>query len=174
MRTLVLLNAPQGDYRLRPDSSLMNAGDPDLALHDSDRSRSDIGAYGGPPPLKEGRRASAASSIFQELFGSPEILRSSLSASGLPGIIHVPTATTVPEGSLDVGYNSRAIQRSFLALISSRILTSRRVFAASHHRRTGHRCEETDTGTHIAGDISANAHFLLLEDKSWWPGIAVG
>ena len=32
----------------------------------------------------------------------------------------------------------------------------------------------TDTGTQIAGDISANAQFFLLEDKSWWPGIAVG
>ena len=50
--------------------------------------------------------ASGTSSIFEELFGTPEILRSSLSASGLPGIIHVPTATTVPEGSLDVGYNT--------------------------------------------------------------------
>ena len=54
------------------------------------------------------RRASGASSVFEELFGTPEILRNSLSASGLPGIIHVPTATTVPEGSLDVGYNVHA------------------------------------------------------------------
>ena len=29
-------------------------------------------------------------------------------------------------------------------------------------------------GRRFAGDISANAQFLLLEDKSWWPGIAVG
>jgi hypothetical protein len=100
------VNAPQGNYRLRSDSPLINAGDPDPALHDSDGSRNDIGAYGGPPPLKEVRRASGAPSIFEELFGTPEILRNSLSASGLPGLIHVPTATTVPEGSLDVGYNT--------------------------------------------------------------------
>src|SRR5215813_8063834 len=99
------VNAPQENYRLRSDSPLINAGDPDPALHDSDGSRSDIGAYGGPPPLKEVRRASGAPSIFEELFGTPEILRNSLSASGLPGLIHVPTATTVPDGSLDVGYN---------------------------------------------------------------------
>src|SRR6516165_3942906 len=29
-------------------------------------------------------------------------------------------------------------------------------------------------GNDLARDISANAQLLLLEDKSWWPGIAVG
>src|SRR5215471_18821966 len=102
------VNAPQGDYRLRPDSPLINAGDPDPAWHDRDGSRNDIGAYGGPPPRQEVRRASVASSIFEELFGAPDVLRNSLSASGLPGIIHVPTATTVPNGSLDVNYTPRS------------------------------------------------------------------
>ena len=169
------VDAPQGDYRLRPDSPLMNAGDPDPALHDSDRSRSDIGAYGGPPPRQEIRRASGAPSVFEELFGTPEILRNSLSASGLPGLIHVPTATTVPEGSLDVGYNVTRDPKVFPGVNQQKNFN----FAFGFLPRLtiggrGTDARNTDTGTQIAGDISANAQFLLLEDKSWWPGVAVG
>src|SRR6266446_287506 len=169
------VNVPQGNYRLRPDSPLMNAGDPDPAWHDRDGSRSDLGAYGGPPPSKEVRRASAASSVFAELFGTPEILRSSLSASGLPGIIHVPTATTIPDGSLDIGYNIMRDPKVFPGVNQQRNFT----FAFGFLPRLtiggrGTDARNTDTGTQIAGDISANAHFLLLEDKSWWPGVAVG
>src|SRR6266446_5877841 len=177
------VNVPQGNYRLRPDSPLMNAGDPDPAWHDSDGSRSDIGAYGGPPPLKEVRRASAASSVFAELFGTPEILRSSLSASGLPGIIHVPTATTVPDGSLDIGYNIMRDPKVFpgvdrqknfnfaFGFLPRVTIGGRGTVATNTH------LPEDPTralGNDLARDISANAQFLLLEDKSWWPGVAVG
>jgi len=177
------VNASQGNYRLRPDSPLINAGDPDPALHDRDGSRSDIGAYGGPPPRQESPRASAASSIFEELFGTPEVLRNSLSASGLPGIIHVPTATTVPDGSLDVGYNTTRDPQAFPGVNQQKNFN----FAFGFLPRLtigGRGTVATDTnlpndssrvlGNDLARDISANAQFLLLEDKSWWPSIAVG
>ena len=169
------VNAPQGNYRLRPGSPLINAGDPDPALRDRDKSRSDIGAYGGPLPLKEERRVSAAPSVFEELFGTPEILRGSLSASGLPGIIHVPTATTVPEGSLDVGYNVTRDPKVFPGVNQQKNFN----FAFGFLPRLtiggrGTDARNTDIGKQLAGDISANAHFLVLEDKSWWPGVAVG
>ena len=169
------VNASQGDYRLRPNSPLINAGDPDPTLYDSDRSRSDIGAYGGPPPRPEVRRASGTSSVFEELFGTPEVLRTSLSASGLPGLIHVPTATTVPEGSLDVGYNITRDPKVFPGVNQQKNFTF--AFGLLPRLTLGGRgtdARNTDTGTQLAGDISANAQLLLLEDKSWWPGVAVG
>src|SRR5215510_10420639 len=177
------VNASQDNYRLRPGSPLINAGDPDPALHDSDRSRSDIGAYGGPPPRQEVQRASVASSIFEELFGAPDVLRNSLSASGLPGIIHVPTATTVPNGSLDVNYNTTIDPNVFPGVTQQKNFN----FALGFLPRLtigGRGTVATDTnlpndpsrvlGNDLARDISANVQFLLLEDKSWWPRIAVG
>ena len=176
------VNAPQGNYRLRPDSPLINAGDPDPALPDADGSRSDIGVYGGPP-LKEIRRPSGTSSVFEELFGTPEILRNSLSASGLPGIIHVPTATMVPEGSLDVGYNTVRDLEVFPGVDRQKNFN----FALGFLPRVtigGRGTVATDTalrgvptralGDDLARDISANAQFLLLEDKRWWPGHRCG
>jgi hypothetical protein len=169
------VNALQGNYRLRPDSPLINAGDPDPALHDRDGSRNDIGAYGGPPPRPEARRVSGAPSIFEELFGPPEVLRNGLSASGLPGIIHVPTATTVPEGSLDVGYNTTRDAKVFPGVNQQKNFNF--AFGFLPRLTLGGRgidARNTDTGAQLARDISANAQVLVLEDKSWWPGIAVG
>jgi hypothetical protein len=171
----------QGDYRLRPDSLLVHAGDPDPALHDADGSRSDIGVYGGPP-FQEIRRPSAASSVFEELFGTPEILRNSLSVWGLPGIIHVPTATMVPAGSLDIGYNMARDFDVFPGVDRQRNFT----FAFGFLPRVtlgGRGTVPTDKdlrdpslplGNDLARDISANLQLLLLEDKSWWPAVAVG
>ena len=168
------VQAPQGDYRLRPNSLLMRAGDPEPALHNRDGSRNDIGVYGGPPPPQELRRTSGTSSVFEELFGTPEILRNSLSASGLPGIIHVPTATMVPVGSLDVGYNTARDLHVFPGIDRQKNFN----FAFGFLPRLtigGRGTVATDaTGVDLARDISANAQFLLLEDKSWWPGVAVG
>jgi hypothetical protein len=169
------VNALQGNYRLRSDSPLINAGDPDPALHDRDGSRNDIGAYGGPPPRPEARRVSGAPSIFEELFGPPEVLRNGLSASGLPGIIHVPTATTVPEGSLDVGYNTTRDAKVFPGVNQQKNFNF--AFGFLPRLTLGGRgidARNTDTGAQLARDISANAQVLVLEDKSWWPGIAVG
>ena len=169
------VDALQGNYRLRPDSPLINTGDPDPALQDSDRSRSDIGAYGGPPPRQETQRASGTSSIFEALFGAPDILRNSLSASGLPGLIHVPTATSVPDGSLDVGYNTARDPNVFPGVNQQKNFNF--AFGLLPRLTLGGRgtdARNTDTGIQLAGDISANAQLLLLEDKSWWPGVAVG
>src|SRR5262249_8776331 len=122
----------------------------------------------------EVRRASGAPSIFEELFGTPEILRNSLSASGLPGLIHVPTATTVPEGSLDVGYNTARDRHVFPSVDRQQNFN----FAFGFLPRLtigGRGTVATDaTGVDFVRDISANAQVLLLEDKSWWPSVAVG
>ena len=75
-------------------------------MRDPDGSRNDIGVYGGPRPSERLPRPPGTTSVFEELFGTPEILRTSLSVWGLPGLIHVPTATMVPPGSLDVAYNT--------------------------------------------------------------------
>ena len=44
----------QGDYRLRPDSHCIDAGDPDPSFQDVDGSRNDMGAWGGPRPPDPG------------------------------------------------------------------------------------------------------------------------
>ena len=46
----LFVDAARGDYRLRTDSPLIDAGEPDVALNDADGSRNDMGAYGGPQP----------------------------------------------------------------------------------------------------------------------------
>src|SRR5207249_7066075 len=110
-----------------------------------------------------------------ELFGTPEILRNSLSVWGLPGLIHMPTATMVPPGSLDVAYNTARDPNVFPGVDRQKNFN----FAFGFLPRVtiggrGTVATDTDTGVDLARDISANAQFLLLEDKSWWPGIAVG
>lgn len=42
----MFVNADAGNWKLKPGSLSIDAGDP--ALHDPDGSSSDIGAYGGP------------------------------------------------------------------------------------------------------------------------------
>lgn len=176
--------ALQGDYRLRSDSPLVDAGDPEVALYDRDGSRNDIGVYGGPPAPKELRRAAGVSSVFEELFGTPEILRNSLSVWGLPGLIHVPTATMVPAGSLDIGYNMardpeifRGVDRqqnfNFALGFLPRVTIGGRgaVTTDTAPRRRRHGGILVDN---ITDDLSANLQLLLLEDKRWWPAVAVG
>lgn len=165
----------QGNYRLQPASPLIHGGDPAPALHNRDGSRNDIGAYGGPPPPVEERRAHRATSVFEEMFATPDMLRNSLSVWGLPGIVHVPTATMVPTGSLDVGYNmardldvfpgvDRQHNFNFALGFLPRVTIGGRGTVAT----------DTDTDVDIARDISANVQLLLLEDKHWWPAVAVG
>ena len=95
----LFVDAARGDYCLRTDSPLIDAGDPDVALNDADGSRNDMGAYGGPQP----RPAPAP----QPVLAPPEMLPSSLAFHGLPGIINVPTATVVPSGSVDLQYHNK-------------------------------------------------------------------
>jgi hypothetical protein len=42
------VDAAAGDFRLRPASPCINAGDPNPIYNDADGSRNDMGAYGGP------------------------------------------------------------------------------------------------------------------------------
>lgn len=44
----LFVDAKNGDFRLKPGSSAIDAGDPDPAFDDSDGTRNDIGAFGGP------------------------------------------------------------------------------------------------------------------------------
>lgn len=105
----------------------------------------------------------------------PSELRNGLSVRGLPGLINVPSATVVPEGSLDLGYSIARDREAFatvdrqhnfafaVGLLPRLTLGGRGVVATN-----------TDTGRDLARDISANVQLVLLKDQSWWPALALG
>ena len=100
------VQAQQGDYRLREDSPLRDAGHPAVEFNDPDGSRSDLGIAGGPQPQPP--------KPVQPLLAVPEgLLQNSLSFQGLPGIIDIPTATMVPPGSFDLEYNVKPDRNVF-------------------------------------------------------------
>jgi Right handed beta helix region len=45
----LFMNAAAGDFRLRPGSPCIDAGDPDPRFNDADGTRNDLGPFGGPP-----------------------------------------------------------------------------------------------------------------------------
>lgn len=171
-----LVDATRGNYRLQTASPLVNAGDPEPALRDRDGSRNDIGVYGGPGlPTSP---SPTTSSFVEMLFGlgppdAPSLLRTGLSVRGLPGLIHVPTATSLPQGSLELGYTTARDERVFAGVDQQKTFN----FALGFLPRLtigGRGVVATDLGRDVARDISANAQLLLVEDQSWWPAVAVG
>ena len=50
----LFVNPEKGDFRLRLDSPCRDAGHPSSAWNDRDGSRNDMGAYGGPDPIRIG------------------------------------------------------------------------------------------------------------------------
>jgi hypothetical protein len=159
------VDAQHDDYRLQNDSTLIDAGDPAVTLRDADGSRSDIGAYGGPQPSPKPQA---------ERFVKPEVLRNSLSFQGFPGIIDTPTATMVPPGHFDVGYN---VKRDFNVFPGVDEQQNLNIAIGLLPRVTiGARGTVANAagGVSLAGDISANLQLLLLQEGLWWPSIALG
>jgi hypothetical protein len=158
------LAAQQGDYRLRDDSPLKDAGHPGAEFNDADGSRSDMGLTGGPQP-----QLAAAS---QRSVSPPvELLQNSLSFQGLPGIIDIPTATMVPPGSVDVAFN---IKSDLNVLQSKPDEQLNFTFAVGLLPRVTIGGRGTETNPDQSRDISANLQLLLLQEGIWWPAIAVG
>mgnify|MGYP003393334882 CR=1 FL=1 len=177
------VNASEGDYHLQANSQLVNAGAPEAGLRDADGTRGDIGVYGGPSLPQESRQVQAATSVFEELFGRSPVLRDSMSVWGLPGLVHVPIAATVPAGSLDVGYNvtrdvdvfpgvDRQKNFNFALGFLPRVTIGGRGTVATDSSRGG--LSVGSLGDDLARDVSANVQVLLLEEGGWWPALAVG
>lgn len=171
------VNALQGDYRLRDDSPLRDAGHPAAAFNDTDGSRSDLGIAGGPQPQlpRAARRPLVA-------MPASDILQNSLSFQGLPGIIDIPAATSVPSGSLDLGYNLKRDLNVFPGIRGapgSRVDKQQNFnFAIGLLPRLtiGGRgtVVTNEAGEEATRDISANVQLLLLEEGAWWPAVALG
>jgi hypothetical protein len=58
------LNMDLQDYRLSPSSPCVNAGNPDPAYNDLDGTRNDMGAYGGPDPIRTGVSSQLTRSLY--------------------------------------------------------------------------------------------------------------
>ncbi len=133
---------------------------------------------GGTPGVGDGSEDPGFVNVRQHayhLWPDPEPLRNSLSAWGLPGLIHVPTATMVPSGSLDVEYNMARDPDIFRGVDRQRNFNFALGFLPwLTFGGRGTEATNTATGSELARDISANLQLLLLEDKSWWPAVAIG
>lgn len=68
----LFVNPSKGDFRLRADSPCRDAGNPDPAWNDVDWTRNDMGAYGGPDPIRLGP-------------GHPKVAVMVSPATGVPG-----------------------------------------------------------------------------------------
>lgn len=161
----------QGNYRLRGDSPLIDAGHPDVALNDADGSRSDMGAYGGPQPRLAPSPVPAPA--LSRALAPPEEMPSSLAFHGLPGIINIPTATSVPSGSVDLKYHNKRDSRILPGVEDEKTF----VFAIGFLPWITFGARGTEAGApdrRLAGDISANVEFLVLQEGTWWPSVAVG
>ncbi len=67
------VNMDLQDYHLLDSSPCKDAGNPDLSYNDIDGSRNDMGAYGGPGPIKESITSTLTKSIYvSTLSGYPE------------------------------------------------------------------------------------------------------
>jgi hypothetical protein len=166
------MDAEHGDYRLQATSLLRNAGSPAVEFQDSDGSRSDLGIDGGPQPQ-------AARTTPRRARQATPRIANSLSFQGLPGLIDIPTATSVPSGSLDVAYNQKPDPN--LRLRGRRQVDDEQNFnfAVGLLPRVtiggrGAVADNAELGRDILRDISANLHLLLLDEGAWWPAAAVG
>jgi hypothetical protein len=176
------VNVPQGDYRLRSDSPLIDAGAPDVVYHDPDGSRNDLGAYGGPQPQPP------KISVRARLVATDEpLLQDSLSAMGMPGIIDVPIAAAVPSGSIDLGYNVKVDRNVFgarggdsqqnfnLAVgLLPRLTFGVRGTVVADDDIPPESTPLLELQGDVARDLSANVQLQLLQEGLWWPAIAVG
>ncbi len=159
------VDAVRGDYRLRGESPLIDAGDPDAVFNDADGSRNNIGAYGGPQP----RPAPAP----ERFFAPPEVMPSSLGFHGLPGIINIPTATVVPSGKADLGYHTKRDLHAFPGVESEKTFNFAIGFLP--WMTFGGRGTAADVpGPGQPRHISANVELLLLQEGTWWPSVALG
>jgi len=59
----LFVNIAKNDYRLTSSSPCIDAGDPDSPYNDRDKSRNDLGAFGGPDPLDQQLTMGLAKSI---------------------------------------------------------------------------------------------------------------
>jgi hypothetical protein len=67
----LFVNPSKGDFRLRADSPCRDAGNPDPAWNDVDWTRNDIGAYGGPDPIRLGPGHPKVAVMVSPATGSP-------------------------------------------------------------------------------------------------------
>ena len=104
---------------------------------------------------------------------APSLRRSGLSWSGLPGLIRVPAAATIPTGAADLsfdgGYTPSVIPGAFFqrnAFIAFGFLPRLTISGRGTVADTG--------GPTEVRDLSANAQFVLLKERRRMPAIAAG
>lgn len=104
---------------------------------------------------------------------APSLRRNGLSWSGLPGLIHVPAAATIPTGAADLsfhgGYTPSAIPGAFFqrnGFIAFGFLPRLTISGRGTVVDTG--------GPTEVRDLSANAQFVLVNEGRLMPAVAAG
>ncbi len=101
------------------------------------------------------------------------LLRTALSFQGLPGLIDIPIAASVPSGQVDLQYHVKRDINRFPSVDDEKTFN----FAIGFLpwlTLGGRGTVVTADGRDIERDIAANAQILLLADRRWWPSVAIG
>ncbi|RQW09414.1 DUF1565 domain-containing protein [candidate division KSB1 bacterium] len=102
----------KGDYRLRPESPCENAGHPAALYQDTNGTRNDLGAFGGPTPIRPELTLRLAKSI------------SIASMSGFPGesvntVVALDNPAGMARAEFQISYSSSLLNATHVALTAA-------------------------------------------------------
>jgi beta propeller repeat protein/parallel beta-helix repeat protein len=100
----LFVDSANGNYRLRADSPLLDAGHPDPQYNDPDGSRNEMGAYGGPWAVANLSRVTVSISPINPQGGETVNVQITLNNAGAPAqdaqiVVDLPEGVTYVAGS---------------------------------------------------------------------------
>lgn len=101
------------------------------------------------------------------------LLRTALSFQGLPGLIDTPIASAIPAGHVDLQYHVKRDVNRFPGVDNEKTFNFA-IGLLPWLTIGGRGTVVTADGRDIERDIAANAQVLLIDDRRWWPSVAIG